>query len=727
MGMYLIGEGWGEWLMDLGNWQAMLMVALGLGMVIFVHELGHFAVAKMCGVKCEKFYLGFDIYGLKLLHFRWGETEYGIGILPLGGYVKMLGQDDNPAKMREEKERAKVKSPVKAEMHGDMPVSVETDHPVAYDPRSYMAKSVPQRMAIISAGVIMNLIFAVVFAAIAYAMGVKEVPCVVSRVVPGGAAWIAGMQPGDRIIKLGNLEKPWFSDIQRVVPIGDAGTTYPCTVLRDGKEVQLTLRPQADASGITLLGVVFSESNQLLDTNGSSKHKSPTEPGSPAAKTESQFASNDLIVGLNGQPVTDGYQIAQELSRHLSEPIEYTVQRTITDNKQSVSKTLAIQVGPKPMRLVGLALSVSSITAVRSDSPAEKAGIEVGDQLDEIDGQPIGDPTTLGQALREQVGKTIKLTLTRKRDGKPEKISKDVTLVESPSLEESAPRGYNSAVSVPQIGIAFHVLDAVTGVEAGSPADKAGMKVGDVISAVAIIKPKAEKSDEKSAAADQKAADADPKSEDYDDTGLDSEPYHLDAGRANWPVVIYSLQHLSKQVRLKLTIGKGKDAHDIELEPAASNKFFSNDRGLVQQSNFEIRQAHSVGEGLSLAFRKTGESLYMVVGFLKKLLGGGISPKLMGGPLAIGGQAFHFAHEGVPAFLLFLTMVSANLAVINFLPIPVLDGGHMVFLAYEGIRRKPVTEQVVNALSLVGFAMLVCLMIFVFSLDLGLVARFSNR
>ena len=68
-----------------------LAVALGLGMVIFVHELGHFVVAKLCGVRCDKFYLGFDIGGYKLLKFKKGETEYGIGILPLGGYVKMLG------------------------------------------------------------------------------------------------------------------------------------------------------------------------------------------------------------------------------------------------------------------------------------------------------------------------------------------------------------------------------------------------------------------------------------------------------------------------------------------------------------------------------------------------------------------------------------------------------------------------------------------------------------
>ena len=64
-------------------------------------------MAKMCGVKVEKFFIGFDIGGLKLCSFRWGETLYGIGILPLGGYVKMLGQEDNPAQLRKEMERAR--------------------------------------------------------------------------------------------------------------------------------------------------------------------------------------------------------------------------------------------------------------------------------------------------------------------------------------------------------------------------------------------------------------------------------------------------------------------------------------------------------------------------------------------------------------------------------------------------------------------------------------------
>src|SRR5260221_14150622 len=85
----------------------MVKVGLGLGAAIFVDELGHFLVAKACGVKCEKFFIGFDIGGYKLSH-RWGETEYGIGILPLGGYVKMLGQDDDPAHIADEMRRCEI-------------------------------------------------------------------------------------------------------------------------------------------------------------------------------------------------------------------------------------------------------------------------------------------------------------------------------------------------------------------------------------------------------------------------------------------------------------------------------------------------------------------------------------------------------------------------------------------------------------------------------------------
>jgi regulator of sigma E protease len=198
----LIAQG-SAWI-DLSTVWSIARVVLGLGFVIFVHELGHFLVAKMCGVKCEKFYVGFDFFDIKigdivllpraLLKWQWGETEYGIGVIPLGGYVKMLGQEDNPSSM--EAENLRDAGDVDAGLRGG-PIDREQ-----LDPRSFRAKSVLQRMAIISAGVVFNLIFAVIFAAIAFKSGVNYSPAIAGTPIPGGPAWEANMD-GATIVRIG--------------------------------------------------------------------------------------------------------------------------------------------------------------------------------------------------------------------------------------------------------------------------------------------------------------------------------------------------------------------------------------------------------------------------------------------------------------------------------------------------------------------------------------------
>lgn len=115
----------------------------------------------------------------------------------------------------------------------------------------------------------------------------------------------------------------------------------------------------------------------------------------------------------------------------------------------------------------------------------------------------------------------------------------------------------------------------------------------------------------------------------------------------------------------------------------------------------------------------------MVYRFLQKLWSRQISARLLGGPMSILQQAGRSAEEGFSALLLFLTMLSANLAVVNFLPIPVLDGGHMVFLLYEWVTGRPPSERVVIALSYLGLILILSLMFWVFGLDLGLVSRFA--
>ena len=134
---------------------------------------------------------------------KWGETEYGIGILPLGGYVKMLGQDDNPANIAEQVRESQVA--------GNTVDAKEITGPdgktYLIDKRSYLAKSVPQRMAIISAGVIMNIIFAFIFATVAYKIGVPYNPSIASGTSPGSSAW-AGRHPAGRRNREGRRHRP---------------------------------------------------------------------------------------------------------------------------------------------------------------------------------------------------------------------------------------------------------------------------------------------------------------------------------------------------------------------------------------------------------------------------------------------------------------------------------------------------------------------------------------
>ena len=122
-------------------------------------------------------------------------------------------------------------------------------------------------------------------------------------------------------------------------------------------------------------------------------------------------------------------------------------------------------------------------------------------------------------------------------------------------------------------------------------------------------------------------------------------------------------------------------------------------------------------------YHKTKNSTFVVFRSLEKIGSGQISVRHLGGPLEILKQALYAAKEGPGRFLVFLTLLSANLAVLNFLPIPVLDGGHMVLLAWEGIRGKPADERVQLVLTYIGLILILSLMVFVLGLDVGLISK----
>jgi regulator of sigma E protease len=675
----IVAATWLEWFSQPSNWLVVLQVAGGLGFVIFVHELGHFLVAKACGVKCEKFYLGFDVGGLKLCKFKVGETEYGIGALPLGGYVKMLGQDDNPAAAAQEAHRAR--------MSGDLPAEpVAGPHP-AWDPRSYPAQSVPKRMAIISAGVIMNVIFAVLMASWAFGLGVKELTCTLSSVRTGGAAWRAGLRTGDEITAIGGQQQPIFNDLKHHVTVGSVERGVEFTVHRPADDTTRTvlLRPDTDL-GAPTVGVISPLSLTLR------KETVNDLPGS-AARAEPPFAAGDTITAADGTAVKNYAELIAALSRVADKPVRLTVERAAADGTAATS--LDITVPPQRVRGTGLQMTPRSIKAVQDNSPAAAAGVRAGDRLLSVDGADLGDPLTLDERLRAKAGSRVRLELAR-ADGEKYAVEVEPRAV---TWRDDELSGLAMPVSVPTLGLAITVDATVANAAADGPASKAGIASGERVTRVRFLEP-----EEKERAADE---------------GIE-----LSEKMPNWPGVMAILQQVPAGTTLELTVADaaGKERR-VEIEPAEAATGFIVDRGLILEPVYTLVKAGSAAAALRKGAGKAVQDLSLVYGFLRKLTSNQISPRLLGGPIEIAKQAGRSAQEGFSQLLLFLTMLSANLAVVNFLPIPVLDGGHMVFLLYELVRGKPPSENVVAALSYLGLALLLTLMMFVFGLDLGLIPR----
>ncbi len=683
-GFVLLGETWLEWIIQPSSWLVILQVAAGLGFVIFVHELGHFLVAKACGVKCEKFYIGFDIGGMKLAKLQWGETEYGIGILPLGGYVKMLGQDDNPGAAGQEAERARAS--------GDLPPEPTSNGEHDWDPRSYPAQTVPERMAIISAGVVMNVIFAVVMATVAYHWGILELSCGVSSVRPGGAAWKEGIRTGDEIVGVGSINDPIFTDLTRAVTLGDVETGVEFRVERpsDGVVRTLTLYPDTDL-GIPSVGVSSPFSNIILKTLPADTDE--MMPGAMAT-ADPPLTAEDRIVAVNGQPVETYAEIVAALSVSPGSDAVLTVARKASEVDGGAGvKNLDLRVPPLPRRVLGMSMTAGAVRAVQKESPAAAAGITSGDVITKIDGEETGDPLSLEDRLRSKVGTEIALTVLR---GGDEASVEEIVLTPRQVnwLEEA--RWPSSPVAVSSLGVAIDVLPVVASVEAGGPAASAGIQPGDRVVRAAFT-------------SEGEAAE---------------EGIEISGENNNWPYVEALLQVVRFDTLLALSIeGADGEVREVTLTPIDATDRFLIERGLLFDPVYRMVKASSWAAALSRGSSRTLEELLGVYRFLQKVTASEISPRLLGGPIAIAQQAGKSAEEGFGRFLLFLTMLSANLAVVNFLPIPVLDGGHMVFLAYELVTGRPPSERVVVALSYIGLFMLLSLIVFVFGLDLGIIPR----
>jgi regulator of sigma E protease len=695
-----------------------LKVAVGLGLVIFVHELGHFLVAKWCGVKCEKFYVGFDVpiklgwgrFGIQLPSAlwkrQWGETEYGLGIIPLGGYVKMLGQDDNPGKAAEERRRSQIASD-DATANGADDAGEQR-----LDPRNFLAKSVPQRMAIISAGVIMNIIFAFIFAMIAYGLGVPHIQNVVGGLVPGDAAWKMGLQPGDRIASIRGVPTPRFEDIRENIMLDDAADGIAIVVRRGDEDLPFTLFPDTSRT-LTKIGVAHATTTTLFSSDREGRCTVRNTPADQAG----MFQPGDLIVKVDGKAIRDFEDLNRIEFLNADRPLVYTVQR-LGEGKQvdeqghspGGGKEVNITVNPLARRRLGIVMKAGPIAAIRKGSPAEKAGLRVGDRLVAIDGRKISeiDPLKLPDVVARlsQTQKTVSITVNREGVEIPANVTLDETAVwVDRVVSEKRPMASSA------LGIAYTVTSIVDRVVPDSPAAKMDIRPDDEIVEAIIVPAEGKEKEEANRS----------------EFGLAGDPITFHDA-ANWPFFeLLRLQVAQPDSTVKLTLRRNNAAHDpVTLTPFEPGDEFEPERGLVLNGLRDVQRASSFGEAASWAARRTGSAMTAVGKFLRRIKDKPDTARGMAGPIGIIQIAGSFAREGLAELLMFLTLISANLAVVNFLPIPVLDGGHMIFLAAEGIRGKPVSEKILVPLTWIGLFLILGLVIWTTSLDVGILDRFKD-
>lgn len=671
-----------DWI-DPGYWWAVLQVVLGLGAVIFVHELGHFLAAKSCGVKCEKFYVGFDAFDIKigdrviipktLLSFTKGETEYGIGILPLGGYVKMLGQDDNPTKMAEERERAMMEE-------GD---GVEGTQ---LDPRSYMAKSVPQRMLIISAGVIMNLIFAVIFASIAFSMGVKYEPAKVGKTVPGSPAW-QNQLDGSTILEISGYATTDpnvyfnFNHLRELIVLDSYDGPLELTVQRPDSDRPEKESIEAAQNLIGIKGGGNLKSLGIMPMLGTTIGSPATIDGQAASRSEPPLEPGDRFLSIDGMEVGSGFEMTRILAQIPDQTVEVEVEKS--DGSQG-----KLKMPPNVMKTLGLEMEVGRIRAIRKDSPAAKAGLQPKDLLVAIDGEGIGDPFTLQYRMLKKAREKSPVNLTVDRGGEKLEVTLVPVLPETPTLWDA-----ENGITIESLGINLLVKNVVMKNDFVDD----GPEPGDKILSVQL--------------------QLNERQSELESHQPLTQVFDFSKSENLYPALHFALQSLDLGSKASFMVEREGVVYECETSIKDSSSFLET-RGFTPNLEQELYKDATIWAAVKNGFRQTVDDASRVLKFLTKLVRGQLSFTNFGGPGTIAVVATSEASQGTSRLLLFLTLLSANLAIINFLPIPVLDGGHMVFLAYEGIFRRPVSEKLQLALTILGFVFLLLLMVTVIGLDI---------
>ena len=475
------------------------------------------------------------------------------------------------------------------------------------DPRSYPAKTVPQRLMIISAGVIMNLIFAVIFGMVAYRMGVSYMPCLVGATSPGLSAWNVGLQSGDRIVQLGEdgtYSRHLRFDKDMSVTVMMTGPNRPLDLLVEryaapGEPtaepqwitVQLS-SPQQELHGRPIIGISPSGSQQVVMSDALRDALGHLN----AMRAQPALQDGDEIVAVDGEAVADYTQLSRQLARRVDQPVRLTVRRTAAAHSQApstqpASETLEVVIPPQPMRWLGLNMQIGPIVSVQQGSPAAQAGVLPGDRILRVDGQPVDNPLTLSHLLRRMAGRSVELTVVR--DGA--ELTLPVTLRDVQMLHTEM--SLRDAKAAEALGVAYTVENKVAAVESGSPAAAAGLQTGDLIEQVQFLAASTEDADREEQIFGREvllAFGAPPRrSLGQWLTGRFSGPKPRYLSPDEWIQVEQRVQLSLPSTKVRLTYSRQGNRQEVELQPVELAGWFSSDRGLKLMTAEEVHKETS--------------------------------------------------------------------------------------------------------------------------------------
>ena len=644
-------------------------VAVGLGFVIFLHELGHFLLAKWNGVKVEKFSIGF---GKTIFGFTRGETEYVLAVIPLGGFVKMLGE------------------------------SPDDENNKTTDPRAYPNKSVGARMAIISAGVIMNVFLGLACFVYAYGHGMDVKPALVGDVMVASPAYRAGMQPGDEIVAIDGRRDISFSTLQLKVALSGHGQVLRFSIERPGHQglIEMNLEPRVEPKqDKPTIGIVPSDSLEVVGFLPPAGMASPPTYARPEGKEAEATVDTLVAAGPAGTPPTKLANVAEYhrlLAKYLDQPITHIIERRAVSSSEDGKVLEKFEVTMNPTRFVdfGFRLTAEPIRAIRHGSPADQAGFREGDRIIKVDGHDDFDPMRLPNLCFQSAGKPMTFEVERKLAGGEKKTETlKVTPDDTPPWSATY-QIYDNGLDVPGIGFCLPIRPQITAIRPDSPAARAGLKPGQVINSITMTPMPIPSTNS------EKAKPKEPR----------PSTVELDDGGRDWVSTFAYLQKIPMK-EISLVVNKASQPVKITLEP--DSNWYDPQRGLVFNLLIKKLPPQPIASALRRGFDDTVENILSIYAMFRSLFTGRVSVNSLGGAITISRVSYYAAQMGSTYLIHFLGILSINLAVLNFLPIPPLDGGQMVFLLAEKVRGRPLPDSALIAGTYIGLLFVLLLMVFV--------------